>query len=98
MTISVYQPTATIAATTSSARTAYPSSEGGFVWVYNSGSIPIYVNSGDGTVVAAAGNQVVPANSARTFYRKPSDTNLAALATSTTATVYFHLASSNDYQ
>lgn len=98
MTSSVYLPTATISASTSNARTAYPSSEGAFVYVYNSGTIPVYVNSGDVTVVAAAGNQVVPASSGRFFWKKPTDTYLAALTTSSTATIYFHSASSTDYQ
>lgn len=86
----VNSPSATIAGTASSARTAYPAgcTQNG-VYVYNSGTIPIYVKSGDATVVAAAGDGIVPAASARLFQRNVKDTHLAAITTSSTATVYF---------
>lgn len=89
--INVNSPSASISGSTSSARTAYPTGAGSRVTVYNSGSVAVFVKSGDVTVTAAATNQFVPAGQMRVFERNPNDTHLAAITASSTATVYFTL-------
>lgn len=85
----VNRTSASISGTVSSARAAYPQSDDNGVLVYNSGIVPVFVNSGDVTVTAATTNQFVPAGATRYFERKPTDTYLAAITASSTATVYF---------
>lgn len=87
--IHVNSPTASISGTTSSARTAYPVGTGSRVSVYNSGSVAVFVKSGDVTVAATTTNMFVPAGQALTFERNPNDTYLATITASSTATVYF---------
>lgn len=86
----VNTPSASIAGTTSSARTAYPAActQNGVI-VYNAGAVPIFVKSGDVTVVATLTDNFVPAGSYRLFEHNINDTHLAAITASSTATVYF---------
>lgn len=90
MTSHVKQLTASIAATTTTANAPYPASNANGVWIYNSGTVPVFVNSGTSTVTATSTNQVVQAGAARLLERDANDTHLAALASTGTATVYFH--------
>lgn len=85
----VNSPSASISASTSSARTAYPASTLNGVEVVNIGTSPVFVASGDVTVAATSANRVVHPNWPRIFLRNPNDTHLAAITASGTATVYF---------
>lgn len=89
MALSAKAISATISATTSSSRTAYPVSGNVYYRVYNSGTVPVYIRSGDSSVAATNTDQFVPSGSTIVIIRDVADTNLAALASSTTATVYF---------
>ena len=87
----VNSPSASISVTTSSARTAYPASNNANgVCVYNTGSVPIFIKSGDATVVATTSDNFVPAGQFRVLVRDPKDTHLAAITASSTATAYFN--------
>lgn len=86
----VNAPSASISATTSTARTAYPAGNSGGVCVYNTGSVPVFVKSGSSTVEATTGGNFVPAGEFRIFERNPNDTHLAAITVSSTSTVYFN--------
>lgn len=86
----VNQPSASISASTSSARTAYPAdSRKNGVRVYNAGSVAVFVKSGDSSVAATTAGQPVLPGQDREFIRDPKDTHLAAITASSTATVYF---------
>lgn len=85
----VNAPSASISATTTSARTAYPASPLSGVEIVNLGSATVYVASGDSTVTATTANRPVHPNWPRIFYRKPEDTHLAAITSTGTATVVF---------
>ncbi len=82
------QGSATIPGTTTSARAAYPT-EGNAVRVLNVGSVVTFVKSGDSSVVATSSDQPILPNSEVELFRNPSDTHLAAITASSTATVYF---------
>lgn len=82
------QASASISATTTSARTAYPVLGNG-VAVYNSGSVVVFVASGDSTVTATTSGQFVAPGETVEFKHNPADTHLAAITASSTATVYF---------
>lgn len=86
----VNAPSASISATTSSARSAYPAGDSDGVCVYNAGSVPIFIKSGDSSVAAATSDNFVPAGQFRVLARNPRDTHLAAITASSTATVYFN--------
>ena len=87
------QASATISATTSSARTAYPNpSNFNGVGVYNSGTVVVFVKSGDSSVAATTSDQFVAPGEAVEFKRNSQDTHLAAITGSGTATVYFSAA------
>jgi hypothetical protein len=83
---------ATVAADTTSARTAYDVEAGACnaVWVHNSGSVALHVKSGDSTVDATTDDNVIPPASSRTLMRDPQDTHLAMRTASSTATAWFH--------
>lgn len=93
-------PSATISATTSTARTAYPVSGSPLkntVFVYNAGSVPVFVTSGDSTVVATVAGSIVPPAQTRLFSKAVGDTHMAAITASSTATVYFQEADSGNF-
>lgn len=88
MTSHANQPSTSISATTTSARAAYPV-QGTGVRVCNSGAVTIFVASGDSSIVATSASQPVLANSSVELKHNPTDTHLAAITASGTATVYF---------
>jgi hypothetical protein len=94
MPISTNATTATISGSTSSARTAYPAGNNNGVRVYNAGTVPVFIRSGDSTVAATTAGQFVPPASTVIFEKLSTDTHLAAITASSTATVYFSLCSS----
>lgn len=83
---------ASISGTTSSARTAYPAGSYGEVEVYNTGTVPVFLASGDSTVAATTSGTFLAGGQSRTFARDPKHTHLAAITASSTATVYFQSA------
>lgn len=84
------QPSASISASTSNARTAYPANANqNGVRVYNAGSVPVFVKSGGSSVAATTSDQFVAPGATVIFARDPNDTYLAAITASSTATVYF---------
>lgn len=98
MTVHINSKAATISATTSSARTALTVADQGRegLYIYNSGTVPVLVRSGDSSVAAAAGDNVIPAGGSRLLMKNTTDTHLAAITASGSATVYFHGASVGD--
>jgi len=83
-------PSASISATTSSARAAYPLNNGmGVVRVYNSGTVAVFLKSGASDVAATTSGQFLGAGETYSFTRNPKDTHLAAITASGSATVYF---------
>lgn len=90
MSLHVNAPSATITTSTTSARTAYPSSNNQFVRVLNSGTTVAYLKSGDSTVTATAGGGVFLNGGQNTIFQKGiNDTHLAAILVSGTGVVYF---------
>ena len=90
MGLHVNTPSATISATTTSARTAYPTINTQFVRVFNEGTTTVYLKSGDSTVTATAGGAVfLGGGTSAIIERGITDTNLAAILVSGTATIYF---------
>lgn len=88
MTVNINQPSATISATTTSARVAYPA-DSDFVRVLNDGTTVAYLRSGDSTVVAAAGTgQFLHGNKNTVFRRDRNHTHIAAIMVSGTGTIY----------
>ncbi len=90
--IKINTPTVSISATTSSARSAYSNGSYAEVLIYNTGTVPVFVQSGDSTVAATTSSTVVPAGTNAIYLRNPNDTHLAAITASGTATVYFNAA------
>ena len=83
-------PSASISASTSSARAAFPAGHSkNAVYIHNTGSVPIFVKSGDSTVTATTSDSFVVGGTARLFYCNPLHTHIAAITASSTATVYF---------
>lgn len=91
MTGHVNAPSASISASTTSARTAYPAGNAGGVLVYNAGTVPVFLASGGSTVTATTAGSFVPPGDMRLFEKSANDTHLAAITASSTATVYFSL-------
>lgn len=86
----VNQASASISATTSSARAAYPANANkNGVRALNAGTVAAFIKSGDSTVDATTSGQFLAPGEAVTFVRDPKDTHLAAITASSTATVYF---------
>lgn len=98
MPIHVNLPSASIAATTTSGRAAYPADQGNKngVSVVNSGTTVAFVQSGNSAVVATTAGQPVPGGASFTFERNQTDTHLAVIMASGTATVYFSACSAGD--
>jgi P pilus assembly chaperone PapD len=94
MPVNVNIPSAQIAATTTTARTAYPANDGGdtnAVTIHNLGTVHVHVKSGSSTVTATNGSDMfVPPSSSRTFFKGTADTHLAAITGSGAATVLFY--------
>lgn len=82
-------PSGKISVTTSSARAAYPAGEAGGVCVYNAGEVPVFVKSGNSSVVATTGGNFIPAGKSRVLAKSPLDSHLSAITESGTAVLYF---------
>lgn len=96
MPISINSPQVTISASTSSGNVAYPPGNTNGVRVTNIGTVAVFVNSGtSNSVTASSANQVVPAGQTVIFEKPEYDTFIAALAATSTATVYITLCGSN---
>jgi len=92
MTSHINSSSASISVSTLSARTAYPQNHGqGVIRVYNAGSVPVFLRSGNSSVTATTSSQFLGAGETYSFVRNPSDTNLAAITASGTSTVYFSM-------
>ena len=88
MTVNINNPSATISATTTSARVAYPA-DTDFVRVLNDGAAVAWLRSGDSSVTAAAGTgQFLHQNKSTIFRRNRNDTHIAAVMVSGTGTIY----------
>lgn len=89
MAIHVNAPSATISASTTSARVAYPIANQKYVRILNDATAVAYARSGDSTVLAAAGTgQFIHGNKSTIFYRDPNDTHIAVILVSGSGTVY----------
>lgn len=82
---------ASISASTSSARTAYPAvNDNKCLWrVYNPTTAVAFVRSGDSSVAATTTDRMIGAGSTIVIIRDPVDTNLAAILSASTGTIYF---------
>lgn len=97
MSLHVNLPSATISASTTSARTAYPSSNLQFVRVFNEGTTTAYLKTGDSTVTATAGGGVfLGGGKSSIFQIGLNDTHLAAILASGTGTIYFQNVSADE--
>jgi hypothetical protein len=79
-------PSATISASTTSARQALDSLTP-YCWVVNAGTVLVYVAFGNSAVEAAATDFPVPPGVGVLIRRKPAHTHVAALTASSTAVV-----------
>jgi hypothetical protein len=83
-------PSQSISCSTSSASITLTSANarGSFVTIYNSGSVPIFVRSGEGSATAVTTDYPIPAASRVTLAKSPAHNVIAAITASSTATAY----------
>lgn len=88
-----------IGATTSTGNKAYPNIGGApgriAAYLYNAGSVPVFVKSGSSTVQATTTDTFIPPGQTRLLLKDPNDTHIAAITASSTATLYYQEADSN---
>ena len=87
-----------ISVTTSSARTAFTDtvSPTNGILVLNTGTSPLYIQTGDVTVVAAVGQNCVQPNWPRVFEKNRAHTHIAYITQTGTATLNFTHCSSDE--
>ena len=77
--------------TTTSARTAFTDTAfpTNGIFILNTGASPIYIQTGDSTVVATVGQNCVQPNWPRVFQKDPKHTHIAYITQTTTGTLNF---------
>lgn len=89
MAVHVNSPTAVIAASTTSARAAYPAVTA-YVRVFNEGTTTAFLRSGDVSVVATSTTgQALGGGKSTVFFHDQNDTHLAVILASGTGNIYF---------
>lgn len=97
MAIHVNNANATISATTTSARVAYPDSNTQFVRVFVDGTTTAVLKTGDSTVTATLnGGTPIGGGKSAVLAKGINDTHLAAIMASGTATVWVQAVSSDE--
>lgn len=96
MALNIDTPSATISASTTSARAAYPVPNTQFVRVLNDGAGIAFVASGDSTVTATTSNMFIHGNKSTIFEKNVNDTHMAVILATGTGNVYFAACSADE--